>query len=185
MGLGIDRFRWSVDFSRRSRVSEIVDEGECVRTCTSASIAAIGMVMSGSDRRNSLYVATMLRAIELTKGLKITQIKNSLKWLRAGRSRPLCNRRHDAARSYRLSRVVEESRFLWAMGLCLSCLFRAPQRCASLMRSDVRARLQSKQSVANITTFDLNTSLAPDRSFRCPKGIDWSCFVPLWRTIIG
>ena len=166
MGLGIDRFRWAVDFSRRSRVSEIVEEGQCVRTCTSASIAAIGMVMSGSDRRSSLYVATMLRAIESTKRLKITLLKDSLKWLRAGRSRSLCSRRHDVARSYGLSRVVEESRFLCAMGSCLSCLFRAPQRCASLMRSGVRARLQSKQPVANITTFDLNTSLDPDRSFR-------------------
>ena len=60
MGLGMDFFKCVVDFSRRSSVSDIVDEGECVRRRTKASIAAIGIVRSGSDRSKSLYVATIL-----------------------------------------------------------------------------------------------------------------------------
>lgn len=60
MGLEIDCFKCAVDFSSRSRVSEMVEEGEWVRRRTRASIAAIGIVMSGSDSSNSLYVATML-----------------------------------------------------------------------------------------------------------------------------
>jgi len=50
-----------VDFASKSRVSEIVDDGSCVRRRTKASMAAIGMVRSGSERRSSLYVATILR----------------------------------------------------------------------------------------------------------------------------
>lgn len=60
MGFEIDRFRCAVDFSSKSNVSDIVDEGECVRRRTRASMAAMGMVKSGSERRSSLYVATML-----------------------------------------------------------------------------------------------------------------------------
>ena len=60
MGFGIDFFRCAVDFSRRSRVSDIVDDGECVRRRTNASIAAMGMVKSASEPSNPLYVATML-----------------------------------------------------------------------------------------------------------------------------
>ena len=60
MGFGIDFFRCAVDFSRRSNVSDIVDDGECVRSRTKASIAAMGMVRSASERSSSLYVETIL-----------------------------------------------------------------------------------------------------------------------------
>lgn len=49
MGLGMEFFKCVVDFSKRSSVSDIVDEGEFVRRSTRASIAAIGIVKSGSD----------------------------------------------------------------------------------------------------------------------------------------
>ena len=54
MGLAIDCFKCVVDFSSRSRVSDIVDDGECVRRRTKASMAAIGIVKSGSERIKSL-----------------------------------------------------------------------------------------------------------------------------------
>lgn len=54
MGFGIDLFKWVVDFSSKSSVSDIVDEGECVSRSTNASMAAIGIVRSGSERSNSL-----------------------------------------------------------------------------------------------------------------------------------
>lgn len=56
------------------------------------------------------------------KVLKFCKIKHSLKWLRSGRSRPLCSRRHGAAWSYKMSRIVKESRFLWIIsGVCPVC----------------------------------------------------------------
>lgn len=56
------------------------------------------------------------------KVLKSSIFKNSLKWLRAGRSRPLCSRRHGVVWSYKISRVVKESRFLWIIsGVCPVC----------------------------------------------------------------
>ena len=60
IGFAMDLLRWAVDFSSRSRVSDMVDDGECVSRRTSASMAAIGIVKSGSERSNSLYVSTML-----------------------------------------------------------------------------------------------------------------------------
>lgn len=59
MGLGMAFLRMAVCFSSKSSVSEIVDDGECVRRRTRASIAAIGIVMSGSDLSRSWYVDTM------------------------------------------------------------------------------------------------------------------------------
>lgn len=52
MGLGMDRFRCAVDVARRSRVSETVEAWEQVRSSTRASIAATGMVRSGSEARS-------------------------------------------------------------------------------------------------------------------------------------
>jgi len=49
--------------SSKSSVSEIVDEGLWVRSRTKASIAAIGIVRSGSERSRSLYVDTMLGTV--------------------------------------------------------------------------------------------------------------------------
>jgi hypothetical protein len=84
IGLGMAFFRWAVDCARRSRVSEIVEDGECVRSSTRASIAAMGMVRSGSERRSSLYVATMLQgglAVRKSFGRKIRLTQTALRRL--------------------------------------------------------------------------------------------------------
>lgn len=51
MGFGIDSLRCCVEVSRRSRVSDIVEEEDWERRWTRASIAAIGIVISGSSWR--------------------------------------------------------------------------------------------------------------------------------------
>ena len=54
IAFGVERFNRSEDVRKRSRVSEMVLEELCVRRRISDSIAAIGMVRSGSFRSRSL-----------------------------------------------------------------------------------------------------------------------------------
>lgn len=53
MGLGTERFSREVEVARRSRVSEMVERvgGREERRRTRDSMAAMGMVRSGSERR--------------------------------------------------------------------------------------------------------------------------------------
>lgn len=60
MEFGIDALSSAVYFSMRARVSAIVVEEWIVRSLTRASMAAMGIVSSGSDLSRSLYVSTML-----------------------------------------------------------------------------------------------------------------------------
>lgn len=77
MELGIERFNCSEDVRRRSRVSEMVLEGLCVRRRISDSIAAMGMVRSVSFRRRFLYVATMLQALLVGSGRQLDRETDS------------------------------------------------------------------------------------------------------------
>lgn len=51
MGFGMARLRVAVEVARRSRVSEMVLEVDWERRRTRASMAATGMVRSGSEER--------------------------------------------------------------------------------------------------------------------------------------
>lgn len=56
MAFEIDRFSWAVEVARRSRVSEMVERvgGSEERRRTRDSMAATGMVRSGSERRREM-----------------------------------------------------------------------------------------------------------------------------------
>ena len=54
MGFGMEFLRWVVERARRSRVSEMVVEGWVERRWMRDSMAAMGMVRSGSVERRCL-----------------------------------------------------------------------------------------------------------------------------------
>ena len=54
MGFLIERLSKAVDVARRSRVSETVEEEDCESRSIRASIAATGIVRSGSEARRDL-----------------------------------------------------------------------------------------------------------------------------------
>ena len=62
IGFGMLAIRVVERCERYWRVSEIVEVGRCARARTSDSMAATGMVRSGSERRRDWYVETMSKS---------------------------------------------------------------------------------------------------------------------------
>ncbi len=71
------------DFTR-SRVSKTVEARDCTRSSMRASMAATGIVRSGSSWRRRWYVSTMLEGYESVFFVKQLRAGNLLEWFSFG-----------------------------------------------------------------------------------------------------